>query len=241
MQRKLNPLTNAPPRPANPNFNPLPNRLDAAPPLPPVTKPAPPPAASEEPVLTAGAPAVSFADPVSSSAPATEPLPPRCQPHFAVDHHNRSKDQIKRRAELFAALRKAVPLAEGRSDEALVNVLQPYALLNLRDDVCRPQAAGSWEAQVLAAWPDAAAKFWKPVQGASLPKRSAGDEGSSGQPQKRQNAKHWPTLTKPVHLLAATPTGAPAPPRRAAATPTGRSAPRRPPRSPPPPPPPPVP
>ena len=115
----------------------------------------------------------------------TEPLPPRCRPHFAVDHHNRSKDQIQRRAALFAALRKAVPLAAGKSDTALKNVLKPYALLNLRDAVCRPHAAGSWEAQVLAAWPIAAAPFWEPAQAAAPRKRSAG-EGSSAQPQKQQ-------------------------------------------------------
>ena len=113
----------------------------------------------------------------------TEPLPPRCQPHFAVDHHKRSIDQIERRAALFAALRKAVPLAAGKSDTALHNVLKPYALLNLRDAVCRPHAAGSWEAQVLAAWPNAAAPLWEPAQAPAPRKRSAGDEGSSARKQ----------------------------------------------------------
>ena len=120
----------------------------------------------------------------------TEPLPPRCQPHFAVDHHDRSKDQKKRRSALFAALRSAVQLPAGKSlsDEELEEVIRPYALLNLRDGVCRPQAAGSWEAQVMAAWPHASAKFWKPAQAAAQPKakRSAGDEGTSTQPQKKQ-------------------------------------------------------
>lgn len=122
-----------------------------------------------------------------------EPLPPGCRPYVAVDFHN-----PERAVELYAALRKAVPLAKDRSDNELKKVLKPHALLNLRDHAKHgvyhkltdnkplpSHAEGSWEAQVLAAWPTVAARFWEPAQAAAPRKRSAG-EGSSAQPQKKQ-------------------------------------------------------
>ena len=131
----------------------------------------------------------------------SEPLPPDCQLYFAVDHHKVSGDQKQRRAALFDALRKAVPLAAGKSDAALDKVLKPHAMRNLRDaelGVCHRRvpscnkpmpshAEGSWEAQVLAAWPTAVKEkhIWDPVPARAPRKRSAG-EGSSSQPQKQQ-------------------------------------------------------
>ena len=113
--------------------------------------------------------AQGLAPPPPPAAPlqlgSNEPLPPDCQPYFAVDHHKVSTDQKQRQAALFAALRKAVPLAAGKSDMALEKVLKPHALHNLRDAELgvyhkltdnKPlpsHAEGSWEAQVLAAWP----------------------------------------------------------------------------------------
>ena len=52
-------------------------------------------------------------------------------------------------------------------------------------------AEGSWEAQVLDAWPTAVKekRIWEPAAApAAAPrKRSAGGEGSSAQPQKKQS------------------------------------------------------
>ena len=123
----------------------------------------------------------------------TEPLPSGCRPYFAVDFHNAARG-----VQLFADLRKAVPLAASRSDEALKKVLEPHAYLNMRDTelgICHKfnhkkplpsHAEGSWEAQVLAAWDTVAARFWEPTQatGATQRKRPASDEGSSSQQKK---------------------------------------------------------